>query len=139
RLARRGGAPLISPRVARAPGIPRAVIRIALGMAANAGFLFALTLHVQGGLGHSPLRTGLTFVPTAVAFGIVGLNWQRLPARWHAATVPGGFLLAARSPGPVWPCATVRTAAHGSLSPLRPPARGSRSPTAPCSRGRWRP
>ncbi|TMU94692.1 MFS transporter [Streptomyces sp. DASNCL29] len=97
RLARRGGAPLISPRVARAPGIPRAVIRIALAMAANAGFLFALTLHVQGGLGHSPLRTGLTFVPTAVAFGVVGLNWQRLPARWHAATVPGGFLLAAVS------------------------------------------
>ncbi|GAA0944113.1 MULTISPECIES: MFS transporter [Streptomyces violaceusniger group] len=97
RLARRGGAPLISPRVARAPGIPRAVIRIALAMAANAGFLFAMTLHVQGGLGHSPLRTGLTFVPTAVAFGVVGLNWQRLPARWHAATVPGGFLLAAAS------------------------------------------
>ncbi|MFE2182771.1 MFS transporter [Streptomyces sp. NPDC059455] len=97
RLARRGGAPLISPRVARAPGIPRAVIRITLGMAANAGFLFALTLHVQGGLGYSPLRAGLTFVPTAVAFGVVGLNWQRLPARWHAATVPGGFLLAAVS------------------------------------------
>ncbi|WP_413799246.1 MFS transporter [Streptomyces iranensis] len=97
RLARRGGAPLISPRVARAPGIPLAVIRIALGMAANAGFLFALTLHVQGGLGYSPLRAGLTFVPTAVAFGVVGLNWQRLPARWHAATVPGGFLLAAVS------------------------------------------
>ncbi|WP_432252204.1 MFS transporter [Streptomyces sp. HNM1019] len=97
RLASRGGAPLISPRVVRAPGIPRAVIRIALGMAANAGFLFALTLHVQGGLGYGPLRAGLTFVPTAVAFGVVGLNWQRLPARWHAATVPGGFLLAAVS------------------------------------------
>ncbi|MGV9850064.1 MFS transporter [Streptomyces sp. NPDC003442] len=97
RLARRGGAPLISPRVVRAPGMPRAVIRIALGMAANAGFLFALTLHVQGGLGYSPLRAGLTFVPTAVAFGVVGLNWRRLPARWHAATVPGGFLLAAVS------------------------------------------
>nr|WP_247615958.1 MFS transporter [Streptomyces sp. MK37H] len=97
RLARRGGTPLISPRVARAPGIPLAVIRIALGMAANAGFLFALTLHVQGGLGYGPLRAGLTFVPTAVAFGVVGLNWQRLPARWHAATVPGGFLLAAVS------------------------------------------
>lgn len=36
RLARHGGA-LISPRVARAPGMPLAVVRIALGMAANAG------------------------------------------------------------------------------------------------------
>ncbi|MCG0288294.1 MFS transporter [Streptomyces sp. PSAA01] len=97
RLARRGGTPLISPRVVRAPGMPLAVIRIALGMAANAGFMFAMTLHVQGGLGYSPLRAGLTFVPMAVAFGVVGLNWQRLPARWQAVAVPGGFLLAAAS------------------------------------------
>ncbi|MEU8721026.1 hypothetical protein AB0C85_12200 [Streptomyces antimycoticus] len=97
RLARRGGAPLISPRVVRAPGMPLAVIRIALGMAANAGFLFAMTPHVRGGLGYSPLRAGLTFVPTAVAFGVVGLNWQRLSARWQAVAVPGGFLLAAAS------------------------------------------
>ncbi|MFF4478643.1 MFS transporter [Streptomyces sp. CY1] len=96
-LARRGGAPLISPRVVRAPGMPLAVIRIALGMAANGGFLFAMTLHVQGGLGYSPLRAGLTFVPTAVAFGVVGLNWQRLPGRWQAVVVPGGFLVAAAS------------------------------------------
>jgi hypothetical protein len=38
-----------------------AVVRIAAAMAVNAGFLFALTLHVQGGLGYSALRAGLTF------------------------------------------------------------------------------
>ncbi|ASQ94627.1 hypothetical protein CGL27_17495 [Streptomyces sp. 11-1-2] len=54
-------------------------------------------LQVQGGLGYSPLRAGLSFAPTAVAFGVVGLNWQRLPGRWQSVAVPGGFLPAAAS------------------------------------------
>nr|WP_245997626.1 MFS transporter [Streptomyces armeniacus] len=97
RLARRGGSPLIAPRVLRAPGISLAVVRIAVVMAANAGLLFALSLHLQGGLGYSALRTGLTFGPTAVAFGAVGLLWQRLPERVLRTAVPGGFVLAAVS------------------------------------------
>ncbi|MYS08910.1 MFS transporter [Streptomyces sp. SID6041] len=95
RLARRGGAPLISPRVLRLPGMGRAVLWIAVSMGVNAGFLFTLTLHLQGGLGHSALRAGLTFGPAAVVFGVVGLTWRRLPARSHRALIPGGFLLAA--------------------------------------------
>ncbi|MFE7119278.1 MFS transporter [Streptomyces sp. NPDC057654] len=97
RLARRGGAPLIAPRVLRAPGTPLAVARIGLAMALNAGFLFALTLHLQSGLGYSAMRAGLTFVPVSVAFGVIGLNWRRIPERWHGALAPGGFLLAAVS------------------------------------------
>ncbi|MGW2302262.1 MFS transporter [Streptomyces sp. NPDC001809] len=95
RLARRGGAPLISPRVLRLPGMGRAVLWIAVSMGVNAGFLFTLTLHLQGGLGHSALRAGLTFGPAAVVFGVIGLTWRRLPARFHRALIPGGFLLAA--------------------------------------------
>ncbi|MFF5972024.1 MFS transporter [Streptomyces sp. NPDC012769] len=95
RLARRGGAPLIAPRVLRAPGMGRAVLRIGAVMAVNAGFLFTLTLHLQGALGHSALRAGLTFVPTAAVFGVVGLTWRRLPARLQRFLVPGGFLLTA--------------------------------------------
>ena len=94
-LARRGGAPLISPRVLRVPGMGRAVLRIAVAMGVNAGFLFTLTLHLQGGLGHSALRAGLTFGPAAVAFGVVGLTWRRWPARAQRALISGGFLLAA--------------------------------------------
>lgn len=97
RLAGRGGAPLISPRVAGASGMPLAIARIVLAMAANAGFLFVMTLHVQGALGYGALRAGWTFAPTAVAFGLVGLNWRRIPARWQSVTVPSGFLLAAVS------------------------------------------
>lgn len=97
RLARSGGAPLIAPRVLRTPGMGLAVFRIAVVMAVNAGFLFALTLHVQGGLGYSALRAGLTFAPTAVVFGAVGLTWRHWPAAVQRALIPGGFALTAVS------------------------------------------
>lgn len=70
-----------------------AVFRILAVMAINAGFLFALTLHVQGGLGFSALRAGLTFAPTAVVFGAVGLTWRRWPAAWQRALTPLGFVI----------------------------------------------
>ncbi|MER5749993.1 MFS transporter [Streptomyces sp. NPDC002088] len=95
RLARRGGAPLIAPRVLRHPGMGLAVFRIMAVMAVNGGFLFALTLHVQGGLGYSALHAGLTFAPTAVVFGLVGLTWRSWPASWQRALPPAGFALTA--------------------------------------------
>ncbi len=107
RLARRGGAPLITPRVLRHPGIGPAVFRILAVMSVNAGFLFALTLHVQGGLGHSALRAGLGFVPTAAVFGAVSLTWRKWPAAWQRALVPTGFALTAVS------VAVVGLAFHG--------------------------
>jgi hypothetical protein len=73
----------------------RAVLRITVVMAVNAGFLFTLTLHVQGGLGYSALRAGLKFAPTAVVFGAVGLTWRRWPAGVQKALVAGGFTLTA--------------------------------------------
>ncbi|MGX1547121.1 MFS transporter [Streptomyces adustus] len=97
RLARRGGAPLIAPRVLRHPGMGLAVFRIAAVMAVNGGFLFALTLHVQGGLGYSALHAGLTFAPTAVVFGLVGLTWRSWPASWQRILTPAGFALTAVS------------------------------------------
>ncbi|MEV5975652.1 MFS transporter [Streptomyces sp. NPDC052114] len=97
RLARRGGAPLIAPRVLRTPGMGLAIFRIVGVMAVNAGFLFALTLHIQGGLGYSALRAGLTFGPTAVVFGLVGLTWRRWPQALQRSLIPGGFALTAVS------------------------------------------
>lgn len=57
RLSRRGGAPLVTPRVLRAPGMLRAALVIVATMGANAGFLFAVALHLQSGLGFSPTLT----------------------------------------------------------------------------------
>ncbi|MET7359539.1 MFS transporter [Streptomyces sp. NPDC005562] len=101
RLSRRGGAPLIAPRVLRSPGMGLAVFRIIAVMAANAGFLFVITLHMQGGLGYGALRAGLTFAPTAVVFGLVGLTWRRWPQPLQRALIPGGFVLTALSTGAV--------------------------------------
>ncbi|MBN0046279.1 MFS transporter [Streptomyces actuosus] len=95
RLARRGGAPLIAPRVLHNPGMGLAVLRILAVMAVNGGFLFGVTLHVQGGLGYSALRAGLTFAPTAAVFGAVGLTWRRWPASWQRALTPAGFAVTA--------------------------------------------
>jgi MFS family permease len=97
RLARRGGAPLVSGRVLRAPGMPRAIAVIMTTMAVNAGFLFAVALHLQSGLGFSALRTGLTFAACAVTFGGIGLTWRRLPVTWRPALAPTGLLLSALS------------------------------------------
>lgn len=97
RLARRGGAPLIAPHVTRIPGIGVAALRITVVMAVNAGFLFVMALHLQGGLGHSALRTGLTFAPTAVVFGAVGLTWRRWPVRLQKRLIPAGFVITALS------------------------------------------
>jgi MFS family permease len=99
RLARRGGAPLVSVRVLRAPGMARSVAVLGLAMAVNAGFLFSFALHLQSGLGESALRTGLTFAAAAVTFGLAGMYWRRLPPRSHSSLASGGLLLAALSLG----------------------------------------
>ena len=55
------------------------------------GLFFTLALHLQGGLGDSPLRAGLVFAPSAAAFAVVSLNWQRLPARVRPRLAFWGF------------------------------------------------
>ncbi|WP_010355365.1 MFS transporter [Streptomyces acidiscabies] len=114
RLARRGGVPLIAPRVLRHPGTALAVVRIAAVMAVNGGFLFVLTLHLQAGLGYSALRAGLTFGPTAVVFGVVGLTWRRWPAGLQRALVPGGFALVAAAVAGVG--LALRDGSHGGAA-----------------------
>jgi len=83
RHAGHGGSPLIRGRVLRSPGLAGAVGSVFLIMTGVAGFMFAVALHLQSGLGQTPLRVGLTFAPMAFGFGLAGLWWRRLPARWH--------------------------------------------------------
>ncbi|WP_436771172.1 MFS transporter [Yinghuangia sp. YIM S09857] len=79
----RGGAPLVSGRLLRTPGVTPAAVTMTLVMASYAGFLFTSALYLQGGLGYSALHAGGVFVPAALVFAVVSLNWQRLPARYH--------------------------------------------------------
>ena len=91
RVGARGGSPLIPERLVRLPGVATGVVALFCVMAVFGGFFFALALHLQGGLGDSPMRAGLTFAPAGLAFAFVSLNWQRVPAKWHLALIISGF------------------------------------------------
>jgi hypothetical protein len=92
-LARRGGHPLIRGRVLTSPGLGLAAGSMLLVMAGVSGFMFSFTLYLQGGLGESALRVGLTFAPMAAGFGIAGLWWRRLPTAWHHYLPTSALLL----------------------------------------------
>lgn len=94
RTALSGGTPLIPSRVLSAPGLLPAALAILCAMSTYAGFLFSMALHIQNGLGYSPARAGLVFVPGATAFAISSLNWRRIPARWHRRMIPVALLVA---------------------------------------------
>lgn len=62
-VERRAAHPLVPGRLLRAPGVAAAASGIFLVMAAYGGWLFAMALHLQGGLGDSALRSGCLFIP----------------------------------------------------------------------------
>jgi MFS family permease len=78
RIARDGGDPLFDLTVLVLPGVAAGVAAVMLVMACYAGFLISLTLHLQDGLGFSPLHAGLTFAVYAAGFGTASLTWSRL-------------------------------------------------------------
>jgi len=94
-VAARGGDPLLNLGVLRAPGLPAGLGTLLAVMAGYGGLLFVFTLHLQAGLGQSPLRAGLSYIPLAGMFGLAGYFWRRLPARVHPALVPTGLALIA--------------------------------------------
>jgi EmrB/QacA subfamily drug resistance transporter len=94
-VAARGGHPLLDLAVFRSPGLLPGLATVSLIMVTYGGFLFAFALHLQGGLGYSALRAGLTFAPGAAAFGLAGYFWRRLPAAWHPWLAVCGTLVGA--------------------------------------------
>jgi MFS family permease len=95
RVAAGGGDPLLNLGVLRSPGIVSGLGALVLAMVAYGGFLFTLSLHLQSGLGDSALRAGLTFAPSAAAFGLCGFYWRKLPGRFHHVLTPAGLAVAA--------------------------------------------
>ena len=75
------------------PGVLAGIGGLFAAMMVFGGWLFGFALELQDGLGESALRAGLTFAPAAVAFALVSLNWQRLPARYHAVLPAAGFVV----------------------------------------------
>ncbi|HEX8858193.1 MAG TPA: MFS transporter [Actinomycetes bacterium] len=91
----RGGDPLLNLSVLRSPGLAAGLAALGAAMIGYGGFLFSFALHLQLGLGDSPLRAGLTFAPGAAAFGAMGYWWRRLPSRSHHALAPAGLAVGA--------------------------------------------
>jgi len=94
-VAARGGNPLLSLSVFRSPGLLAGLAAVTLLMVTYGGFLFSFAIHLQAGLSDSALRAGLTFAPCALAFGLCGYFWRRLPARWHPFLTVCGCALGA--------------------------------------------
>ena len=90
----RGGQPILPRSLLAAPGVAAGIGGMFTLMVIFGGWLFALTLHLQDGLGYSPLRSGLTFVPAALAFALVSLQWRRGPAAANHLLIVAGFVLA---------------------------------------------
>ena len=99
RLSRAGGAPLIDPMLLRLRPLTLGLGAVSALMAAYGACLFALTLHLQGALGDSPMRSGLIFAPYAVGFGVASLLVPRLHAAWTGSIVVGGLMVCAVSYG----------------------------------------
>jgi MFS family permease len=114
RVSAAGGQPLISGRVLGFPGVPAAIAGLFAVMTVLGGFFFVFALHLQGALGDSALRAGLTFVPAAAAFAVVSLNWQRLPGAGHQWLAVAGFLTEAA--GLAWLALLLGGGGHGGVA-----------------------
>ncbi len=122
RVAARGGDPLLNLDVLGAPGLPPGLAALAVTQLAYGGLLFAFTLYLQAGLGDSALRAGLTYVPMAATFGLVGYCWRRLPAGARAFIVPAGLTVSALAYLGI--AAGVRGGTQGGLLPFALAAAG---------------
>jgi MFS family permease len=100
RVGARGGQPILPRALLGLPGMVAGLGGLFASMVVFGGWLFGLALELQDGLGDSPLRAGLTFVPCGIAFGLVSLNWRRLPARYHERLPMTGFVITGA--GLVW-------------------------------------
>ncbi len=92
RVAARGGQPILPRALLGLPGVAMGIAGLFAVMVVFGGWLFGFALQMQDGLGESALHAGLTFAPSAVAFALVSLNWQRLPARYHPVLIVCGFV-----------------------------------------------
>ncbi|WP_067810893.1 MFS transporter [Actinomadura kijaniata] len=94
---RRTAHPLLDLGALGVRGVRSGLLACCAVMAAYTALLFALALHLQNGLGRSPLVAGLAFLPYPLGFAAVSLTWTRLPAR-RALPVVGALCFAAAVP-----------------------------------------
>lgn len=95
RIAAAGGDPLVNLAVLKSPGIGAGMSALTCSQVAYGGFLFIFTLHLESGLGDGALQAGLTYIPMAATFGLLGFTWRKLPAGLKHLMAPIGAALCA--------------------------------------------
>ncbi|KQR81518.1 MFS transporter [Burkholderia sp. Leaf177] len=85
-LEARGGAPLVSPKLSRSPGLIVGLIGVLFFYVLSAFFL-TFSVFLQGALGASPLTAGLVFVPCGIGF-FIGPLTTPLAIRYFGRFVP---------------------------------------------------
>jgi len=91
-LSRRGGDPLLHLGLLRRGPTALGLLALSAQMIAYGGFLLVFTLHLQRGLGYTPLRSGLTLAPFAIGFALASLTVPRLPAAAARSIAVGGLV-----------------------------------------------
>jgi MFS family permease len=94
-VRRRGDAPVVELGLLRAPRFGLGMASTTAVMIAYGGFLFTLTLHLQQGLGDSPLRAGLIFAPYALGFAVTSLGVPLLTPALGRRVAPAGLAASA--------------------------------------------
>ncbi len=95
RIAGRGGAPLVDPRLLARPAIAWGLAAQSAATATYFAVLFTLALYLQQGLGRSAAYSGLALVSWVAAFGVPGPVLGRLPARARVLAAPAGAVILA--------------------------------------------
>ncbi len=94
-LARTGGHPLLDLTLFKHRAFSSGIAVNVSIFAGFSGFLFAMTLALQTGLGLTPLHAGLTFAPLGVAFAIAAMISKNLIARYGSWVVTAGAVISA--------------------------------------------
>jgi MFS family permease len=81
RVARNGHPPLLNMHMLRIPAVRWGLVTMAAATSTYFALLFTLAQYLQGGLGRSPVVSGLMLVPWVAAFGLAGQVVRRLGAR----------------------------------------------------------
>jgi EmrB/QacA subfamily drug resistance transporter len=94
-VGKRGGRPLVRLELFANKSFAYGVPIAALFMASYAGYLFTMALYLQVGLGFSPLRSGITYTPSAIGFFITSLTAPRLIPLLGRHVLTVGYIIAA--------------------------------------------
>jgi EmrB/QacA subfamily drug resistance transporter len=110
RLEQQGGSPLVPPSILEHSSMRRGLPLVLPFFGSVAAFMFVYALLIQGIVGFSPLRAGVTLAPMAVAFLFSSLATTRLVARhgrnvisWGAGLQCVGLLLVIGAVISAWP------------------------------------